>query len=636
MSKLFNWGSEDMEQQRIKEQREFEMMLEQALNREKMPKHAAGGGGLTAAGSDSPIFTGVVIDGPIVGATVSSNVGTAVTDANGNFKLSSIASGVITVTGGVDSITGLAYEGELVGYAEYKTISPITTFAHYLKKASEENLGVPTLTIDEAITKTFTDSFDYFSISLPIEDKDIILQKDYIKEAIVNNNKVGISAQAVGTLIEAVAETIGVSLDGSKQAVEGRKIGKVIPEFSAANRKRSAYQAYGRASIERAGFDVDDIIQKVKFFNPANGKPQEGVSFENEEDQLPEQLRLTSRGLAILAIQEQYTNNYLTTRIQAVNRAQKTIIKNEIRNVVESAEGVFTDISKASVSPEVENALNRIEKDKANETTAKLDGAANVIDDGDEGFVFKQLKQNKKTGNMELTTLEDLDVKLSGGMIYFGKPEDTPLLLTEEDNPKGTGYTTLVFNGTDDITKLNAVTPNTPLYVEVTEEDAAFNIVTTYTLLPTQSNRKGELGIQLTVRLSRVSEEKVKKVIKHIVSSKEGTYTAVYTKDSDKENPISYSVLLQENVGPIKGTWVLDTVPPDVPSGLNQYRIARYDSKSTLLDFGATNIKMEAIRDLVFSIDNVLIVDIPEIVDEKTGEVVQEKAAMRIGFTFNA
>ena len=46
MSKLFNWGSEDMEQRRIREQREFEMMLEQALNRKKMTKHAAGGGGV--------------------------------------------------------------------------------------------------------------------------------------------------------------------------------------------------------------------------------------------------------------------------------------------------------------------------------------------------------------------------------------------------------------------------------------------------------------------------------------------------------------------------------------------------------------------------------------------------------------
>ena len=39
------------------------------------------------------------------------------------------ASGTITVTGGTDAITGLPYEGELIGDAQYKTISPITTFA---------------------------------------------------------------------------------------------------------------------------------------------------------------------------------------------------------------------------------------------------------------------------------------------------------------------------------------------------------------------------------------------------------------------------------------------------------------------------------------------------------------------------
>ena len=67
-------------------------------------------GAAAAAGGSG----GVAIDGPIAGAVVKSNVGTAVTDASGNFKLPGKATGVITVTGGVDSITGLPYEGELI------------------------------------------------------------------------------------------------------------------------------------------------------------------------------------------------------------------------------------------------------------------------------------------------------------------------------------------------------------------------------------------------------------------------------------------------------------------------------------------------------------------------------------------
>jgi hypothetical protein len=127
-----------------------------------------GAGGAVGSG-------GIVLDGPIEGATVVSNVGSAVTDATGKFTLPGIPEGTITVTGGTDTITGLPYEGELIGDAQYKTISPITTFAHYLKQASIENEKTSTLTFDEAIIKIFTDSFDYFGISLPIEDKDIIL-----------------------------------------------------------------------------------------------------------------------------------------------------------------------------------------------------------------------------------------------------------------------------------------------------------------------------------------------------------------------------------------------------------------------------------------------------------------------------
>lgn len=546
-------------------------------------------GAAAAAGGSG----GVAIDGPIAGAVVRSNVGTAITDASGNFKLPGKATGVITVTGGVDSITGLPYEGELVGYAEYKTISPITTFAHYLKKASEEDPEVSTLTIDEAITKTFVDSFDYFGISLPIEDKDIILQKDYIEESIVNNNKVGISAQAIATQIEAIAETIGVALDGSLQALNAVKGGKVIPEFSAANRKRSAYEAFGRAASKSLLIEINKITESVKYTEPEQGKILEGVTFTNSEA-LSAQLDKTKDELTTLAKQEQYTNNYLTTRIQAVNRAQKTVIKNEAKSAVEG--GKFSNINIVSTSSEVEDALNQIEKDKANETTPTLDGKANVIPGG-EGTKFAQLKKDKETGKLEL---KQLILKDTGeDMTYFGEAKDAPLLLTEFEGV----YQPKTFIGNTDA---SAITPDTPLYIEVTTSSAAFDTVTTYTFRPTQSNRKGDLGILVTLRLSQITEKKTEKVIDHIVTSKVGNYTAIYTKDSDKENPITYIATVSE--GPIGNVLHIKSSKVTDPS----FFLGRYEGASpkTLLALtddlkGGLNI-----QNLVFK-ENKLSISIP-------------------------
>ena len=68
-------------------------------------------------------------------------------------------------------------------------------------------------------------SSDYFGIDLPIENKDVILQKDYVGESIANNNKVGVSAQAITTQIESITETVGVALDGSVVATKSRDAG---------------------------------------------------------------------------------------------------------------------------------------------------------------------------------------------------------------------------------------------------------------------------------------------------------------------------------------------------------------------------------------------------------------------------
>jgi len=594
-------------------QRKQKFLKEQALyNKYRAPtirKTRSGGSGGGGGG--------VAIDGPLSGAVVQSNVGATSTDGGGKFVLPGFASGTITVTGGTDAITGLPFEGELIGDAQYKTISPITTFAHYLKEASAENSKTPTLTIDEAITKTFTDSFDYFGISLPIEDKDIILQKDYIEDSILNNNKIGISAQAVATQIEAIAETVGVALDGSQQAAAATKAGTSMAEFSEKNRKRSAYRALGRQANKSLSIEVGLILEEVKYIDPVKGTEQSGVSFDNGKV-LSEQLEATKTELIALAKQEQYTTNYLTTRIQAVNRAQKTVIKNEVKTTVETAKATFSNIETVSNSNAVKDALKQIEKDKANEKTPQLDGAEFSIPLG-KNTKFKQLRKNAKSGTKELL---ELTIPADEGVEeyhYFGNAKDMPLILKEYE----ASYLVQEFPGTTGQAETGSIVPDTPLFIEVTSSTAAADIVTTYTLQPTIASKSGA-GKKVTLRLTRIDEKKTEKVIDHIVLSSGGTYAAIYTKDSDKGNPINYNASASES----KGGNILTMSPAIKDKSLPQFSLGRYlgAEPATLLaltegmKLGGLNI-----QNLVFK-DKKLSISIPA-----TGEI--EKSTLDITFT---
>ena len=479
----------------------------------------------TKGGNGTGGFSGQGIDGPIAGATVTSNVGTTTTNAVGVFTFPKKPSGPITLTGGTDAITGLPFEGELIGYPEYKTISPITTFAHYLKEASAEDERTPTLTIDEAVTKTFVSSSDYFGIDLPIENKDIILQKDYVGEAIANNNKVGISAQAITTQIESITETVGVALDGSVIATKSRDKGDTIPQFSPTNRKRTAYAALGRQVLGRGRILLTDITREVVFFNPLNNRIEKGgVEFENNTA-LSTQLTATIRELTELAKQEQYTNNYLTTRIQAVNRAQKTTIKNETRNAVENR-GSFSNIADVSTSKEVEDALKQIEKDKANETVPVLDGKPQPI----ARPAFWQARKDEG-GNESVVQLNFMADKT---YYYFGVAKDLPILMRAilPEEPGGeTTYSGAEFPYPNPTNEINGITLDAPCEIRTTYVDEETNITTntTYTFRPFVSS-KGEEYPNIGLRLSdiKVVQEKPKSVT-HIADS--GTYTASFITD---------------------------------------------------------------------------------------------------------
>ena len=541
-------------------------------------------------------FSGIGIDGPIAGATVASSAGVTTTNAQGEFTFTSTPVGPITLTGGTDAITGLPFEGELIGYPEYKTISPITTFAHYLKEASAEDERTPTLTIDEAVTKTFVSSSDYFGIDLPIENKDIILQKDYVGEAIANNNKVGISAQAITTQIESITETVGVALDGSVIATKSRDKGDTIPQFSPTNRKRTAYAALGRQVLGRGRILLTDITREVVFFNPLNNRIEKGgVEFENNTA-LSTQLTATIRELTELAKQEQYTNNYLTTRIQAVNRAQKTTIKDETRNAVENR-GSFSNINTVSTSREVEDALKQIEKDKANETAPVLDGTPQPI----VRPAFWQAKKNK-FGNESVV---QLNLIVDKTYYYFGVAKDLPILMRAILPKEPGGETT--YSGAEFpyalSTELTGITLDAPCEIRTSSTDEETGIITntTYTFRPFVSS-KGEEYPNVGLRLSdiKVVQEKPKSV-NHITDS--GTYTASFITDKGGSSGKMKSEVVKGLNGNRLDILVFETVGYKlVPTKvLGEFNLNSVNSKEGTETILATGIKFNSENTATFS-----------------------------------
>ena len=483
------------------------------------------------AGASGAAFSGIGVDGPIAGATVISSVGTTTTNANGEFTFASTPTGPITLLGGKDSITGVDFEGELVGFPQYKTISPITTFAHYLQLADAEKSASP-MTIDEAVTKTFASSSFYFGVELPIEEKDVVLQKDFVREAIENNNKVGISAQAVTTQIEAITETVGASLVGSSTQQDfTKKYGSAgeISQFRPENRKRTAYAALGRAVLDRGNINVEKVVDKIKYVNPITGDDRNDTIRFGNLSRLTKQLAETVRETTTLAGSEQFTNNYLTTRIQALNRAQKTTIKSEAAVAVAGGSD-FSKIQSISTSSAIFNGLSRIETDKANETTPQLDKVTTWHAPG----TFTQQRITKFGDISQKTlTLRSLDKQY-----YFaGDVVDNPMLL-KLDSETGV-YSTANFNAAASQNESpetdQQIFPKTPLTHSLQNTNDTTGAVTTQTTLfrpfitAFDQDEDGPVVSQVGLRLSSLTTAVVqpKNTVDHLTSTA-GTYAGTY------------------------------------------------------------------------------------------------------------
>ena len=534
-SDIKNLPLEEQRRKFLKEQLYYDNLLAEQRQRqyEFYMSQVAGGGPLATGG-----FSGQAVDGPISGATVISNVGVTTTNALGEFTFKRKPTGPIIVKGGTDSITGVAFEGELIGYPEYKTISPITTVAHYLKEEGN-------ITIDEAVTKVFVSSSALFGIELPVESKDIVLQQDYIKESVVNNNRVGIAAQAVTTYLEGITETLGESL---VQATAGK-----TTQFDGGKGKNKSYRAIGRQIALDNKLDPTTLTERVKYTEKdkfGNNVEKEGAIISNYST-ISSQLDKFKLSLRTKVDEQQYTANYLTTQIQAFNLAQKTTIKSEISDAISSAI-LFSNIEE--VKSNVEGNLKQIEAGKSNETEAVVDAKLTGYSAKNGAFSQKDSKGTAVTfqagvfgDNLDATTVVYFGSSLRGSTLY--KQVGTKLGVSYQPiymrvDEKGVGPTT------------TTITANEYINIKVVDQSKNIFLITAK---PQPSLEKPTIATLTAVSIEKqeTNEEPVGSDTNHIVTEKTGQYTIAELVDG-KYGAETSDGIIRGNTDRTSGLPILD------------------------------------------------------------------------------
>lgn len=160
------------------------------------PSSASSGGGRNVA---QKRLLGLVIDGPLLGATVTAvNEGiSTITDSKGFFTFDFIPTGDIIVEGGVDIITGLEFTGKLKSVPGSTVISPVTTT---IREIMDQGF-----TEEEATDVFFDMSTNVFGIELDESLKSEYKTKNFIESAVNGDDRM-INLQVVATLLESTSE----------------------------------------------------------------------------------------------------------------------------------------------------------------------------------------------------------------------------------------------------------------------------------------------------------------------------------------------------------------------------------------------------------------------------------------------
>jgi hypothetical protein len=310
------------------------------------------------AGAGASGTGGQVIDGPIEGALVTAKdpigrvIEQVVTNKLGQFQFSGILDSNVTLTavGGTDSITGVPYTGTLHGSVDYKTISPITTFAKYLKDERS-------ITFDQAIEDTFKSSSGFFGTALDYANRDTILQKDFNAEAL-NGETEAVAALAVASFMEGACEIISAYEEGAAATTSN---------------KDAAYLAMAKQMATfTQSINLEDCLNEVATDNTA-------VSLVSTKRTRTKTL-LSNFKTDVFAVMDEQDKapNYLVTKLNILNRSGKKFAETEVVNIKGAGDASTANNVNVTVSTKFNaesGSIEQIEEGVANKTVAESAGS---------------------------------------------------------------------------------------------------------------------------------------------------------------------------------------------------------------------------------------------------------------------
>ena len=168
---------------------------------------------------------GVVSDGPLSGATVSFHYNgitiTTLSDDNGNFQVPwTFKTGVVTISGGKDIVTGEDYKGEFKidgnFFGKYKAVTPLTHIANHIWMNTTTDLP------EQAMDLVLNSLPGLLGITLPEIDKDCLFNDDHIKLTI-NGVHGAKEIQAINTMLDIHAEIVGNAVATTNDEISSAK-----------------------------------------------------------------------------------------------------------------------------------------------------------------------------------------------------------------------------------------------------------------------------------------------------------------------------------------------------------------------------------------------------------------------------
>ena len=287
-------------------------------------------GGPQSNGSTS----GIGADGPLNGATVTARGISVTTNALGEFTFPFElgADEEVTITGGTDSITGVAFEGELKGYITptVKVVSPLTTIAYYDEDAA---------TFDEALDNVILIASDLGFTGI---DK-TILNEDYVKKSIIENDDKAVALQAFTTYVDSLAEVAAPAIKDVATLTYGTP---TTLKQSKINLYK-AFSKYGSVDIEEfLNTEVRGEITDTQTAVLQNLNISIGTVLKNEL------VNIVKDSIA--------DSNYRTTKIQSVNYAIKRNIKLQAEDALRTKDSTLVKIKDADILPTLDTAATKL------------------------------------------------------------------------------------------------------------------------------------------------------------------------------------------------------------------------------------------------------------------------------------